>query len=371
MAMQTTANPASVADRLQTYFSQKLLEVQTDELQMEQFGEAEDLPANNGNTSITFFKPEKASSTLYGASPTAKTDVVGKFTVGGGDEGSPISTFRENIFTKVVCTLQQYAQSTRISDIQSMVDAYQPLKANIKLMGLDAAVFYDSLVRNAIQGSTHPDGASTPLTHANNGADGCELFVTGDGVATKTGLSATNFATLSGLTQQTGKAFRKFVVAMGTQLRVNKAPKLKGRYAFLLPPQVMQDLCTDSRYENAFNGRGNDGVFKGMIGEIDGFRFFEHTNPFIEDETYGTYGTADGNGDGLIYSCIALGAGAFGCPKLKGTTSPLRPRVYIVDKADSANPAAQFITASWKVYLMALGLDKSNLVVGRCKSTFA
>lgn len=369
--MTTTANPASVADRINTYFSKKLLEVQTDELVMDQFGMQADLPANAHARSIRFFKPELASTTLYGASPTATNDVVGKFDVGTADEGNPVSTFRENNWTKVDVSLEQYVQATKISDVISMIDAYQPLKQNIDLMGRDAAVFYDSLARNSVVGSTHPDGASTPLTHGTNGTNGCELFVNGDGTIINSGTSANNFATLSGLTKANGKAFRAFVVAAGTRLRVNKAPKLKGQYICLLPPQIMQDLCLDARYENAFNSRGNEGVFKGQIGQLDGFRFIEHTNPFIEDEVYGTYDSTDNDGDGLIYATLFLGANAYGIPKLAGTKSPLRPQVFINDKPEKSDPANQFIVAAWKCFLMAMGLDSRNIVVGRSKSTFA
>lgn len=371
MAMTTTANPASVADRIQIHFSKKLLEVQVDELRLDQFAMKADLPMNAHSRSIRFFKPALASSTLYGASPTATSDVIGKFDVGTADEGNPISTFRENDWTKVDVSLEQYVQATKISDVISMIDAYQPLKQNIDLMGRDAALFWDSLQRNSVVGSTHPDGSSTPLTHGSNGTNGCELFVNGDGTYLNAGTSATNFATLSGLTKAQGKAFRAFIVAAGTRLRVNKAPKIGGQYVCMLPPQVMQDLCLDSRYENAFQGRGNDGVYKGQIGSIDGFRFIEHTNPFIEDETYGTYDSTDNDSDGLIYSTLFLGANAFGAPKLAGTNSPLKPRVFINDKAEKSDPANQFITAAWKIFAMAMGLDSRNIVVGRSKSTFA
>lgn len=371
MAMTTSANPSSVADRIQIHFSKKLLEVQVDELVLDQFGMQADLPMNAHSRSIRFFKPALASSTLYGASPTAVSDVVGKFDVGTADEGAAISTFRENDWTKVDVSLEQYVQATKISDVISMIDAYQPLKQNIDLMGRDAALFYDSLIRNALVGSTHPDGSTTPLTHGSNGTNGCELFVSGDGTIINGGTSATNFSTLSGLTKDTGKAFRKFIVSAGTRLRVNKAPKLKGQYLCLLPPQIMQDLCLDTRYENAFQGRGNDGVYKGQIGQMDGFRFVEHTNPYIEDETYGTYDSTDNDADGLIYSTIFLGANAYGCPKLAGTRSPLKPQVFINDKAEKIDPANQYVTAAWKCFLMSMGLDSRNIVVGRSKSTFA
>lgn len=373
MAMTTTSNPASVADRLQTYFSKRLLEVQVDNLHLEQFAMHEDLPANASARTIRFFKPAKAgggagqfSATpgLYGT-PTV-TDVVHALA-----EGTPISNYRENDWTKVDATLKQYGAATKISDIVTMIDAYKPLKQNIDLMGRDAALSCDTVSRNAIVGSTHPDGSSTPLTHGSNGTNGCELFVTGSGTIANSGTSATHFTTLSGLTQANGLATRLFVLAAGTRLRTNKAPKLKrDRYVCLLPPAVQHDLVRDSDYKNAFQGRGAEGVYKGQIAEIDGFIFVEHTNPFVEDETYGTFDSVDDNADGLIFTTLFLGAGAFGVPKLTGTKSPLRPQFFINDKADKSDPLNQFVIAGWKAYYMAMGLDSANIVAGRSKSTF-
>lgn len=363
MAMTTLSNPASVADRYLTYFSKKLLKVQIDELKMDQFALKEDLPAEAGSRTIRFFKPAKASSSLYSA-PTA-SDVVHALT-----EGTAISNYRENDWTKVDATLKQYGAATKISDIVTMTDAFKPVMQNIDLMGRDAALHADTVARNAVVGSTHPDGATTPLTHGSDGTNGCELFVSGSGTIINSGTSSTNFSTLSGLTQAQGLATRLFVLAAATRLRVNKAPKLNGRFVCLLPPQIAHDLVRDEDYKNAFQGTGNKGVYKGQMGEVDGFYFVEHTNPFIEDETYGTYDSTDDNADGLIYSTLFLGAGAYGVPKLAGTKSPLKPQVFINDKPDKSDPLNQFVIAGWKAYYMAMGLDSANIVVGRSKSTF-
>lgn len=373
MGATTTTNPASVADRIQTYFSKRLLEVQIDVLVLDQFALKEDLPMHASGRVIRFFKPAKAgggagqfSGTpgLYGA-PTV-TDVVHALS-----EGVAISNYRENDWTKVDANLKQYGAATRISDVVTMIDAYQPLKQNIELMGRDAGLHCDTVSRNALQGATHPDGASTPLTHGSNGANGCELFVSGAGTIVNSGVSTTNFSTLSGLTKANGLATRLFTLAAGTRLRTNKAPKLKmGRYVCVLPPAVQHDLVRDADYKLAFQGRGADGVYKGQLADIDGFIFVEATNPFIEDETYGTFDTVDDDLDGFIWSTLFLGSGAYGVPKLEGTKSPLRPQFFINDKPDKSDPLNQFVIAGWKAYYMAMGLDQANIVVGRSKSTW-
>lgn len=365
MPLTTTANPASVANRLVTFFSKKLLEVQVDNLYLDQFAKQEDLPANASSRVIRFFKPAKASSSLY-ATPTA-TDVVHALT-----EGVAIANFRENDWTNVDATLKQYGAATKISDIVTMIDAYQPLKQNIDLMGRDAALHCDTVIRNALVGSTHPDGSTTPLTHGSNGTNGCELFLNSSGAIINSGTSSTNFTNLSAATQAQTLATRLFILGAGTRLRTNKAPKLKKeRFVCLLPPQVQHDLVRDTDYKLAFQGAGATGVYKGQLADIDGFIFVEHTNPYIEDEVYGTYDAVDDNADGLIYSTMFIGSGAYGAPKLAGTKSPLKPQFFINDKPDKSDPLNQFVIAGWKAYYIAMGLDSANIVVGRSKSSFA
>lgn len=371
MAVTTLSNPASVADRLRTHFSKQLMDIQEDELRLDQFAKKEDLPMKVGSKTIRFFKFSKASSALY-SSPTS-AGIVEALT-----EGVAPTTYRENPMTYVDVTLKQYGIPTRLSDLVTALDAFEPLKQNIDLMGRDAALHYDTVSRNALLGATHPDGASAPLTHLSTtaGKPGfglqCEIFITTAGVPIQATGSAANFASLLGLTQANGAANRAFILLAATSLRVKKAPKMKGgRYACLLPPQVMHDLCKDTDYKAAFQSRGVDGVYKGTLGEIDGVVFVDGTNPFIEDDVYGTYNATDSGTTGLIYSTIFFGAGAFGVPKLAGSKSPLAPQVFIIDKADHSNPLNQYVTAGWKGYYMAMGLDALNIVVGRSKSTFA
>lgn len=374
MAMTTTTNPSSVADRYITYLNKKLLYVQTDILKLEQFALTAELPAEGSTKTIRFFKPEKAGGgsgqfsatpAIY-ASPTT-TDIIHALT-----EGTAIANYRENNWTKVDATLKQYGAATKISDIVQLTDAFKPLMQNIELMGRDAALHYDTVIRNALVGSTHPDGATTPLTHGSNGTNGCEIFVSAADTYVNSGTSSSNFTTTSGLTKANGKATRLLVVTAATRLAVNKAPTLKGDgYVCLLPPQVQHDLIRDSDYKTAFQGTGNSGIFKGQVGQVDGFTFIKATNPFIEDETYGTYDSVDDDADGFIYTTFFLGAGAYGVPKLSGTSSPLKPQVFINNKPDKSDPLNQFAIAGWKGYYMAMGLDSANIVAARTKSTFA
>lgn len=365
-ALTTRADPASVADRFQTFFSKRLLDVQVDLTVMDQFAMLEDLPKNSGGDTIRFFKPEKASSVLK----TATTDTT-NYSVQALTEGTAISNFRQNILTKVDVTLKQFGEATRISDILQMTDAYKPLKQNIELMGRDAALHYDTVLRNCLVGSTHPSGSGTPLTHGSNAS--IELFATATAnTFTFGGTSATLFTALSGATASNAVATRKAILAAVTRLRNKQAPTLRGgNYVCVIPPAIEFDLVQDSAYANAFQSAKATGIYKYELGTIDGCTFVRSTNPFIEDETYGTYDSTDNDADGLIYSTIFLGANAYGAPKIAGSNSPKRPQVIITDTSDSANPLNQYITAGWKAFYMGIGLDSDNICVLRTKTNYS
>lgn len=375
VVINSTTVPSSTADRIQTLLSKKLLAAQTDELVMDQFAMTDELPRKANANSITFFKPEKAASLLYAAPTDITVAAVEALT-----EGTAPTRFRENVWTKVLVNLKQYGQVTKLTDILTAIDAYEPLKQNIALMGRDAALSFDTCTRNALVGSAHPGtGMGSPLTHSSSGAPathGCEIFATAAlGVFTPTsaaGVSATLFTALSGAAATVSKMTRAGVLSAITRLAVRKAPKLKGgNYVCILPPQQRHDLVQDSDYKTAFQGKGAMGVYKNQLGTIDGCTFVDGTNPFIEDETYGTYDAVDDNGDGLIYTALFLGAGAYGVPKLAGSKSPKLPQVFILDKPDKSDPLNQMVIAGWKAYYMACGLDSDNIVALRSKSTWA
>lgn len=376
--MTTTGNPSTAnAARMVTLLSKKLQKVQEDTLVMDQFAMQEDLPMHASARTIRFFKPERASVNLKSA-PTDNTIAA----INNLTEGVAPTTYRENAFIATDVTLKQYGQVTKISDIHEAIDAFKPLMQNIELMGRDAALHTDTLIRNALVGGTHP-GSGTPLTHdstTQGGTDarfyGSELFATAAaGVFTLTAsggsTSTALFNALKAATQANSKLTRVGILAAVTRLKLKNAPRLKGgRYVCAICPQHSHDLFQDTSYANAFQGRGADGIYKGELGSVDNVTFVEQTNPFTEDETYGTYSTTDTATAGLVYSSLVLGAGAYGVPKLAGSKSPLRPRIIVVDKADSGNPLQQFVLAGWKAYYMAVGLDPENVVNIRSKSTF-
>jgi N4-gp56 family major capsid protein len=377
-AITTTTDPGSVANRIQVHFSKRLLEVQVDTTIMDQFGIQEDLPKQANAKSMRFFKPAKAGTNIkaLASSTTSAHSYITALT-----EGTPPTTYRQNDWTYVDATLKQWGQVTKISDILTAIDMFKPLKQNIDLMGRDSSLFLDTVIRNGLIGSSHPDGVSTVLTY-DSGATaakyGCEAFVTGSGTGALTFTNASNgsaatFATLLALVPASNAVLKRLsVLSACTRLKTKSAPRLKGnRYVACIAPQVFQDLLQDTSYANAFQGRGSDGIYKGEQLDIDGVKFVETTNPYIEDDVYATYDDSDSGTAGLIYSTIFLGAGAYGCPKLAGSTSPLKPQVVISTGPEKSDPLDQFSLAGWKAYFTGIGLDSDNICVVRSKAVFA
>jgi len=327
--MATTAQ-STLSDLYQTFFSKQLLQHAVQALVLDKFGLQAELPKKKGNLTIRWFQPE------VGASSNVQTLT----------EGTPISTFRNVTYSYVEATLAQYGEAAKITDVVTMTGLFDALKQSIETMGEDCALHADDLVRAA-------------LSH------------TSAGLTKRYGQSLADFTALSAATQANGKIIGADLLDSVTQLKINRAPKIGGAYVIAMAPQVLRDLLRDSDVLDPAKYVQPDGIYKGEIGMLWGGRIVEHTNPFIEDETEGTYDATDDNSDGLIYSTYVLGRGAYGTPKLAGTQSPLKPSIIINDKPDKADPLNQYMTAGWKSFWTAKLLNANFGICLRTKSTFA
>lgn len=348
MAMTTTGNPADVANRLQTYFSKKLLEHAKHTLRLSEFGMKGELPANSGSKTIRFFRKREADSSQ-----------VGKLT-----EGVAIATFTEAALTYVDATLIQVGEATKISDVLQMIDIFPALKMNIESMGEDCALKCDDMCRNAIVSNAAIAahgliGTETTLYNSNGLS---ERFA---GVS-NTLNSATDFGAFNSLSAANAKITRARALGCVTQLATKKAPKINGKYVGLISPEVKHDFMQDGDVLAAFQQSTPDRLWKGQLGDVDGVTYVEATNPFREGATYGTYSASGAN-----FTTLFLGKDAFGVPKLGGTASPWSPSVNILNKADKSDPANQFALAVWKAFYTAILLNANFVVAFRSKSTFA
>jgi N4-gp56 family major capsid protein len=340
MATQTLTNPADVANRLQTYFSRKLLDPIENTLVLDQFAQTEDLPANMAAKTIRFFRRRQA-----GANANPLT------------EGVAIAAYAEVASGYVDCTLSQRGEAAKLSDILQWTDIFNWLNQNVDTLVEDAALDFDTITRNAI------------VTGLNNSNGNYERF---SGVQ-NTGNSAADFTSLAGLSPAAGASFsRNAALACATQLMSHKVPRMNGGYVGVLPPQVMHDVRKDPTWILSAQYGKQETLYKHEVITLDGIRYVEGTNPFVES-VYGTYNSA-----GSIFTTMIIGRGAYGTPKLTKTTSPMKPQIIINNKPDKSDPLNQFTTLGWKAYWgavalitnLAVGDDPPHFVLYRSKSSF-
>jgi len=353
MATQTTTNPASNSTQLQTWFSRTLLKPLDYNLILSNLPgvvqQGVDVPGAAGATSIRFHKPRRANSS----------------NVSTLTQGTPISTFSEVDFGYVDATLVQKGIAGKISDILQAVSIFDMLKVNKDRLGADLAKSVDDDTRAAIVlgllniDSKFEQFASVPADPADGSQDGSDQFTA-----------------LGAKTNSQAKATRLEFLKAITTLRSNSVPQVPGGgYIVVTSPQALFDLRQDDAWLKAAQYSDADQLWKYRNYQIDGARFLDTDNPFIEAGTYGTYDAA-----GDIYSNFVCGAGAWGCPSLKGSNraggKAVAPVVYILDKPDKSDSANQFTIISMKIYWVAkllktdLSGDVPYVVNLRCKSTY-
>ncbi|WP_404422928.1 N4-gp56 family major capsid protein [Nibricoccus sp. IMCC34717] len=332
-------NTTLVANTIQPKYSKKLLEKAVQQTRLLEFAKREALPAQAGATSIRFFRPEAANLGASGA-PAALT------------EGTAPATYRTITYTPIDVALSQRGQVTRVSDIATNIGLIQYLDGAIDLMGEECALDAEIIVRNQLAHQT-----------------------TGLGKRYAQGLA--NFTALAGASASAGCLTPRDLLDALTQLKINRAPTIGGKYVLYAPPQHTRDIMNNAEFREVVRQNYADKIFKGEIGEYYNCKIVEGTVPFQEDETEGTYASsfvATGtNTTGFIYSAFVLGAGAFGAVDLPkaGSSPDKKPSVIINDKPDKTDPLGQWITAGWKAYWGSAVLNPNFGIALRAKSQFA
>lgn len=369
MAMASTSNPSDFSNRTQTFFNPKLLEALKYNLRLAKYG------LNEGYTTIgdtiRFFRPRKASLSGINAQALVGLNVTPSTTPTTLTEGVKPTNLTEVGVGYVDIKMTQRAGYAELTDRLQAIDLINTLKVYSETMGLDAALDYDTVIRNWLLNGVYASNG----TYA-NGTDG-GYFERFAGV-TNTGTSATDFATLGGLSKANGKLTRTAALGVVTQLKTSKIPKINDKYVCMTSPQVVHDIRQDTTWVQTGLYQAKDQLFKDMTIELDGVVYVEQNNPWIEGGTYGTESTTD-PGDGLIYSNLFLGKDAFGIPNLsnaKAGGSQSAPKLIILNQADKADPINQKTTIGWKsffgaaAFITSLSDERPRYAILRTKSTF-
>lgn len=358
-ATATTTNPADFANRIQTYFNPKLLKALQFNLVLAQYGQQKDFPAIG--TTIRFFRPRAASkasvvAVVEGVTPVNKTEVA----VGYVD-----------------VPLAQRGALAEVTDIVQAIDLLDTVGTYTTTMGGDAALDFDSVVRDSLIAGLLNSDATYKYGPTATQQGYAERFA---GVV-NTGVSATDFAAHKALGIAQSKMTRARHLLAVTQLKAARVPTIGGKFVAAVSPIVMNDVRSDAdwlvsaqRVDNA------QGLYKNAQIELDGAVFVENDNSFVED-VYGTYGDTNlaGVGNGSVFTTLYLGAEAFGVPGLSNKRaggSPMGPRIQVLSQADKSDPLNLKTSIAWKSFYGAKPFitnvtgEFPHYVLLRTKATF-
>lgn len=345
MGATSTTNPASIGtNELQTIYSRKMLDQIKNTVVMNQFAKLHDFPKNEGSLTVRMYRwPEASPNSIVATT-----------------EGT-VST-RNTEFEKgyVDTTMVQYDDDSRITDVLNLITRLNDVEMHVALHGQNAALKCDLLISTAIAAGLLNSDATL------GSSMGKSIYSERFSGVKNTGDSSNDFATFGALTNVQGKWQRKDGLAAATQLRATKTPTIGGKYVAALPPVIASDIRQDGLFVETGKNVKPELLFRSEIGEWDGVRYVDHTNPWIEAAAaYGTYNSA-----GDIYGVPYFGANAFGAMKFAGGTNPYKPKINILDKPDKSDPKNQLIIIAYIFWFAAKLLQPKWCVLHRCKSSF-
>ena len=355
MAVTTTSSTGQVP-QYQKFFIKELLKNLQYELKMSIGAKKNELMERAGATTARYFRANFADSSQVEA----------------GVEGVNPVNDRQLVLTSVDVPLSQRIISGRISDILSITNYFDVIMQLSGLIGKDLAKDVDDQLRNAVIAGN---------IAANITSIGTKAYAQAN----------TTFNGLAGASASAGKAVIVDFLKGATKLKINNARKFTGdiqnlkpgnnaapsnnyndHYLAFTPPAVVLDLLQDTLFTNASSYSNVARLYKGQVGDIFGMAFVEHTNPFQEDETEGTYSSTFNSGGtnttGFIYSNIICGSDSYGMVDIASQPA-MNPELIVLDKADKSDPGNQRRVVTAKYFCGFSMLDPTFAYVLRSKSS--
>ena len=285
--VQTTLLDGLSAE-MKTFYDMTLIDEASANLVHDQFGQKRPIPAHGGKT-IEFRK----------FAPLAKA--MTPLTEGVTPDGKSLTV------STVTATVSQYGDYITQSDVLELTALDNTILEATKLLGRQAGLTLDSVVRNVLQSGTNVtycpkvvDGVETEVTSRDALGKDCQLTVD--------------------VVQQ--------VVA---KLRAQNAPTINGKYVAIIHPYVAYDLMRDPEWIDAHKYAVPESLYEGEIGEIAGVRFVQTTEAKIYD--------------GGIFGSLFFGEGAYGVTEITG--GGLRTIVKQKGSAGTADPLDQRSSIGW------------------------
>ena len=321
----STTTTTTLSAEMKTFYDMRLIDEASPMLVHEQFGQKRPIPQGGGKT-VNFRR----------FSPLAKATTA--LTEGVTPSGSNLSV------SSVSATVAQYGDFVVQSDMLELTAVDNTILDTTKLLGRQAGLTMDTIVRNALLLGTNKSYAPKFVADTN-------------GVLVET--EVTKAADLDSSAKLTVDVVQRVVA----KLRAQNAPTIGGDYVCIIHPYVAYDLMRDPEWIDAHKYAAPENLYTGEIGKLAGVRFVQSTEAKIDK------GGSSNPSNLAVFHCLFIGDGAYGVTEVTG--GGLQTIVKQKGSSGTADPLDQRSSVGWKGLKAAKILVDNYLVDLMCCSKFS
>lgn len=321
----STTTTTTLSAEMKTFYDMRLIDEASPMLVHEQFGQKRPIPQGGGKA-VNFRR----------FSPLAKATTA--LTEGVTPSGSNLSV------SSVSATVAQYGDFVVQSDMLELTAVDNTILETTKLLGRQAGLTMDTIVRNALLLGTNKSYAPKFVADTN-------------GVLVET--EVTKAADLDSSAKLTVDVVQRVVA----KLRAQNAPTIGGDYVCIIHPYVAYDLMRDPEWIDAHKYAAPENLYTGEIGKLAGVRFVQSTEAKIDK------GGSSNPSNLAVFHCLFIGDGAYGVTEVTG--GGLQTIVKQKGSSGTADPLNQRSSVGWKGLKAAKILVDNYLVDLMCCSKFS
>jgi len=301
MAVQTIA---TITAENKTFYEKTLLSRLLPNLLYAKYGQKKPVPKHEGGT-INFRRFNSLS-----AATTALTEGV-------KPSGSSLNV------TTVTATLAQYGDFILISDKLDMLGIDPVLTETAALLGEQAALTIDTVVRDVVRQGTNV-------------------------------IRPNSRATIDAVTASDKLTSAEIKLAVKKLRKANAKPVEDGMYIGVIDPETAYDLQGDTAWQDVSKYNGGQAIMKGEIGCLHGVRFVESSNVYAANNAAGT--------PVKVHHTVIFGKEAYGISDLEGGAGKPSIIVKPAGASGTEDPLNQISSEGWKAMFAAVRLNENAIV---------
>lgn len=321
----STVTTTTLSAEMKTFYDMRLIDEASPMLVHEQFGQKRPIPQGGGKT-VNFRR----------FSPLAKATTA--LTEGVTPSGSSLSV------SNISAIVAQYGDYVVQSDVLELTAVDNTILETTKLLGRQAGLTMDTIVRNALLLDTNKSYAPKYVADTNGNLVETEVTKTAD-------------------LDTSAKLTVDVVQRVVAKLRAQNAPTIGGDYVCIIHPYVAYDLMRDPEWIDAHKYATPENLYTGEIGKMAGVRFVQSTEAKIDK------GGSDNPSGLAVFHCLFIGDGAYGVTEVTG--GGLQTIVKQKGSSGTADPLDQRSSVGWKGLKAAKILVDNYLVDLMCCSKFS